>query len=506
VPLFHGPESVDGRFGRGRWAACFGGDPFNEAKPDIAVLVQRLQSKHQMKLIAIQADKVQKEWGGVDKHIDVVYYYPTEYLEDGKTVAWGGLKGGRPVGTTRILLEVNPCSGLPLQWIAAGGGDITLNELRAAWDHDISILYIEALARLPQDPSQPCGPCKQYWDSMQDYQQHGFFRSSSSASSSRPVRTRSNCQGWRVLITGATGLLGREVLREFEERGWLAYGCGFSRATGRVRKCDLLQSGEFEQLLEDIKPLLVIHCAAERRPDVLESDKDYATKVNVGITGDIGKLCKARGIWMIYLSTNYVFDGKAAPYAEDAVPHPVNTYGHSKLAGEQVLKEVFPEAAIVRIPLLYGPIEYLEETSVTTLLTTIQKDASAKLDNWQERFPTCSSDVARVLEVMAASYMGGGSSNPERLSGIFHWQADERHTKYTMALAIAEIANVDSEKFVAVNDAPAPSQAPRPQYEQMLCSQLEGILKEEGPVESFRSNFKASLRRHLRPFLKEGHR
>lgn len=179
--LFEGPNSMDAIYGKGQWAACYGGDPLNEQAPDVAVLVARLQSMRidsSMHLIAIQADKVEKEWGGVGKHIDAVYYYPTEYLEDGN-VAWGGLNKGKPLGTTRILLEVNPLSGLPLYWIAAGGGDISRDELQAAWERDIAILLIEARARFPQDPALPFGPCRQFWDSIGEFDEErapGFRR------------------------------------------------------------------------------------------------------------------------------------------------------------------------------------------------------------------------------------------------------------------------------------------------------------------------------------------
>jgi len=176
--LFEGPNSLDAIYGPGQWAACYGGDPLNEQAPDVAVLVARLKSMTSMHLIAIQADKVEKEWGGVGEHIDAVYYYPTEFLEDGK-VAWGGFNKGKVVGTTRILLEVNPLSGLPLYWIAAGGGDISRDELKAAWERDIAILLIEAKARFPQDPALPYGPCRQFWDTIEEFDEQracGFRR------------------------------------------------------------------------------------------------------------------------------------------------------------------------------------------------------------------------------------------------------------------------------------------------------------------------------------------
>eukprot|EP00440_Ansanella_granifera_P032012 gb/GFBE01034745.1/.p1 GENE.gb/GFBE01034745.1/~~gb/GFBE01034745.1/.p1 ORF type:complete len:339 (+),score=52.70 gb/GFBE01034745.1/:1-1017(+) len=304
----------------------------------------------------------------------------------------------------------------------------------------------------------------------------------------------------KVLVTGATGLLGRQVMKVFEAKGWQLRGLAFSRAKGMLVKCDLFDRAQLAQQFDEFKPDVVIHCAAERRPDRLEADKDYAIRINADVARSVGELSKACGAWCIYLSTNYVFDGKGAPYAEDASPTPLNVYGESKLAGEAAIAQVHPEAAILRIPLLYGPIEKLDETSVTALLATV-RGQSAKLDNWQERFPTNTEDLAKVLEVFCEAKLAR-KQEVGAFSGIFHWQANERHTKYTMGMAIAEIAGMDTKHIARIDDAPAPGSAPRPQFERMLCARLEKILSSAGcSPDSFRGDFKTSLRRHIEPFL-----
>eukprot|EP00929_Paragymnodinium_shiwhaense_P057998 TRINITY_DN29052_c0_g1_i1.p1 TRINITY_DN29052_c0_g1~~TRINITY_DN29052_c0_g1_i1.p1 ORF type:complete len:757 (-),score=67.49 TRINITY_DN29052_c0_g1_i1:237-2453(-) len=317
-------------------------------------------------------------------------------------------------------------------------------------------------------------------------------------------KLRSEAVGVRVLITGATGLLGRQVLRQFDERGWRTRGLGLSRAAGRIVRCDLLNPLELAAQIEEFEPSILIHCAAERRPDVLEEDRGYATKINVDLTRELGKVCRSKGIWLVYISTNYVFDGKNAPYAEDAVPRPVNTYGESKLAGERALVEVCPQAATVRVPVLYGPIEYIDETSVTALLGVLQKQQCPKFDNWQERYPTSTVDFACVLEAFAGAYIGRSQTNPEAFRGCFHWQGNARHTKYTMALDIAEIAGIDTQSIISVDTPPAPGGAPRPQFERMLCTRMEKLLESsgEGDADAFRSDMQTGLREHLKPFLK----
>lgn len=301
----------------------------------------------------------------------------------------------------------------------------------------------------------------------------------------------------RVLITGASGLLGREVLKAFQAKGCHVKGLAFSRATGSIVKCNLLDSDAVTAEFESSRPNIIIHCAAERRPDQLEKRKEYAMQINAVAMETLAKLASQSGAWMVYLSTNYVFDGTGTPYSKDARPNPLMIYGVSKLAGEEVMAKLHPQGAVLRVPLLCGPIEHLEETLVTALFSCITAE-SPKLDNWQERFPTNTEDLALVLEAFASAYEARARTEPDSFKGIFHWQANEKHTKYTMGVAIAEIAGIDSRGIVAINQ-PVPGSAPRPQFERMLCSRLERLLGiEEG---QFRSGFEESMARHLERFV-----
>jgi len=316
-----------------------------------------------------------------------------------------------------------------------------------------------------------------------------------------------------VLVTGATGLLGRQVFKAFRRRGWVLRGLALSRASGDLLRCDLTEPKEVAHQFAAFRPHIVIHCAAERRPDRLEANRAYARRINEEVARDIAMSCSRYGSWLVYLSTNYVFDGRATPYAEDATPQPLSVYGESKLAGERAVAATHADAAIVRVPLLYGPIERVGETSVDGLLTSVRAERSPRLCNWQERYPTNTEDVAAVLEAMARAYVGrrgslldgdaGNEKNPalEDLRGVFHWQANERHTKYSMAVIIAEIANVDASNFVQVDTAPPVGSAPRPQYERMLCTRLEKLLGISADKSCYRSNFKEGMKRYLAPFV-----
>ncbi|CAK0844890.1 unnamed protein product [Prorocentrum cordatum] len=302
----------------------------------------------------------------------------------------------------------------------------------------------------------------------------------------------------RALVTGASGLLGRQVLLRFERRGWTVRGLAFNRCSGGLVRCNILERGELEAQFRDFGPSVVIHCAAERRPGSLETDPEYAARINAEATRCIGELCSEHDAWLVFLSTNYVFDGRGAPYAEDAVPNPLSVYGKT---------EACPGAAVVRVPLLYGPLESPEETSVSALLGPLLELSGAAeptpkaFDNWQQRYPTSTEDLAAVLESFCDEAAAAGPERHGDFAGIFHWQANEMQTRYTMALAVAEIAGVDQALVAKSDEAPSQLSAPRPQFEEMRCTRLERLIGADREPGMFRSDFRQGLRQHLEPFL-----
>ena len=98
-----------------------------------------------------------------------------------------------------------------------------------------------------------------------------------------------NIPNRRVLITGATGLLGRAVYKEFQQNNWHAVGCGFRRARPKFEQVNLLDSNAVHHIIYDFQPHVIVHCAAERRPDVVENHPDAASQLNVDASGNLAK-------------------------------------------------------------------------------------------------------------------------------------------------------------------------------------------------------------------------
>ncbi|XP_022100350.1 methionine adenosyltransferase 2 subunit beta-like [Acanthaster planci] len=297
----------------------------------------------------------------------------------------------------------------------------------------------------------------------------------------------------KVLITGASGLLGRALVKEFTKASWDVVGLAFSRAGGVLKKVDLRDGVAVKSIISDFKPDVVIHSAAERRPDVVEKQADETKNLNVGATSTIASICGEIGAYMIYLSTDYIFDGKDPPYKVQDKPNPLNKYGQSKLDGEiAVQANTACPSAILRVPVLYGEVEYLEESAVTVLFKALlDSSKEATMCAYQLRYPTHVQDVALVCRQLGDLYL----KNPVAAKGIFHWCHNEQMTKHDMAKVMVDIFGLKADHMVA-NPNP-PSGTPRPYDCRLDCSILTSL-----GIGQF-TKFREGIEPCLRPFYEK---
>jgi S-adenosylmethionine synthetase len=211
------------------------------------------------------------------------------------------------------------------------------------------------------------------------------------------------------------------VQRQFFLDGWKSVGTGLNRITSPdVIKLNILEQQEIERVLDEIRPDVVVHCAANRFPDSCTADPEAAKKLNVDSSRALAEATTARGIFLIYISTDYVFSGKRgeAPYKSDSPTGPTNMYGLTKLDGEKAVLEVARtsgstnKVVVLRVPVLYGSCDEPNESAVNVLMSqlwTAQKleDGQAKIqvDDYALRFPTNTQDVGRVCRDIAKLYL-----------------------------------------------------------------------------------------------------
>ncbi|KAI1335210.1 hypothetical protein F5Y15DRAFT_428383 [Xylariaceae sp. FL0016] len=322
--------------------------------------------------------------------------------------------------------------------------------------------------------------------------------------------------GKTALITGATGLLGRQVVKAFElsTSNWTTKGTGYSRADGdTVLKLDLQDKSEVENVLDKVKPQVVVHWvrntgAANRFPDKCDKDPEGSRALNVAATESLAALCASRDILLIYISTDYVFPGKPgdAPYQADAAPAPTNLYGQTKLDGEQVTLAEFKKAGkpglgvVMRVPVLYGQAESNAESAVNVLMDTVWKaqepGAKIKMDHWALRYPTNTEDVGRVCHDVSVKYLS--TEDRSSLPQILQFSSEDKCTKYEICEQFGEIMGLSTAAIEPNTEGNDPNAAVQRPYD---CHLSTKALKDLG-IDVATQDFKAWWRWQVKAFRK----
>lgn len=251
----------------------------------------------------------------------------------------------------------------------------------------------------------------------------------------------------KILVTGANGQLGADVVRLFSEKGHDVIGLG------RV-KLDITDDKMCNRVISELQPEAIIHCAAYTAVDNAETDQDSAYLVNAIGTRNIAVAAERVNAKMCYISTDYVFDGNnSSPYHEYDNTNPLTVYGKSKRAGEHLIQSLCSRWFIVRTSWVYGASG---NNFVKTMLKIGQVRDSLQVVDDQWGSPTYTCDLALFLEqlVMTDKY------------GIYHASNSGTCTWYEFAKAIFEetgmpvmVEPCTTEQF--------PRPAPRPRYSVM---------------------------------------
>ena len=250
----------------------------------------------------------------------------------------------------------------------------------------------------------------------------------------------------RVLITGAAGQLGQDLVHAFAAADVIA-------ATHTT-----LDVGDRDQVLGAITTLapdLVIHAAAWTAVDACEDDLDRAFRVNALGARHVADGCARAGAHLTVISTDYVFDGRATtPYSEWDDTNPLSIYGRSKLAGEREAKALCPAASVIRTSWLCG--KGGPNFVKTMLRLAAMNDGEVRVVDDQHGCPTFTSDLAHLVRSVAVG----------RLPGVFHATNQGPTTWCGFAEAIFAAAGADVSRVVPITtgELDPPRRAPRPAY------------------------------------------
>jgi dTDP-4-dehydrorhamnose reductase len=241
----------------------------------------------------------------------------------------------------------------------------------------------------------------------------------------------------KLLITGASGLLGTRLCRTALRKNHEVYSAYDQHKPlyGTPVKLDILDPKHEQQILNKIKPDAVVHAAAMTDVDKCELEKDLAWKTNAEATTNLARLCKERDAFLVYVSTDYVFDGRKGMYKETDPPLPINHYGLTKLEGERAV-EGLGKYCIARGSVIYGATQGTGKINFASwLLNKLKKKEEVKIVTDQWNSPTLNVNMAEmILEAVE-----------KRTIGTIHLAGATRLSRYEFAKHIAQVFNLDSD-------------------------------------------------------------
>lgn len=248
----------------------------------------------------------------------------------------------------------------------------------------------------------------------------------------------------KVLVTGANGQLGRDVVLLLEKEGHSVLACDRDRM-------DITNQAQCNEVISSYHPEVVVHCAAYTAVDAAETDIDGAYKVNAVGTRNVTVAAEKAGAKLIYISTDYVFDGNSLnPYQEYDDTNPQSVYGKSKRAGELLVQSLSSKWFIVRTSWVYG---LYGNNFVKTMLKLGQEKPKLQVVHDQKGSPTFTVDLARFLVKLMQTEM----------YGVYHASNSGTCTWYEFTEAIfAEARNVEGFTIQAQLEPCTTEQFPRP--------------------------------------------
>jgi len=246
----------------------------------------------------------------------------------------------------------------------------------------------------------------------------------------------------RILVTGAKGMLGTAVLSVLQRRHQ-AWGID-------IQDCDICDAGAISAVLRARQPEMVIHLAAYTDVDGCETNPQAAETTNSTGTRNLAVACAQVDAAMLYVSTDYVFDGtKTSPYREDDPPNPVSVYGRTKFMGEQHVRAILKRYFITRTSWLYGPNG---KNFVTTILKTAHQQKVLRVVNDQQGSPTYTRHLALKLAELAET----------RAYGIYHTTGSGTCSWFEFARAVLDLCPVEGVEVLPISSRESGRAARRP--------------------------------------------
>ena len=285
----------------------------------------------------------------------------------------------------------------------------------------------------------------------------------------------------KILLTGLDGQLGKQLQPFLEPLGDLT-------TVGRAT-LDLANPDKIYQIIEEIKPEIIVNAAAYTAVDKSESEVELATAVNGTAPGILAAEAEKLGATLIHVSTDYVFDGtRSVPYLETDSTNPLGAYGASKLKGEEAIGKTNAKYVIMRTAWVYGA--YGKGNFVKTMLRLGKEREELRVVYDQVGTPTWTGDLAAAISQLIPRL------NVDNF-GIYHYTNSGAISWYDFAIAIFEEAEklgfpLKIKRVVPITTAEYPTPAKRPAYSVLNCAKISKVL------ETYPPHWRQGLRKMLK--------
>lgn len=236
----------------------------------------------------------------------------------------------------------------------------------------------------------------------------------------------SNNHKGRLLITGASGLLGSKLQKIAEGKFNLILLHNTRPLSPNSLELNITNQKEVTKLFNDLKPEIVIHTASETNVDKCELQKEHAWKTNVEGTCNIARACKEIDAKLAYISTDYVFDGEKGNYKEEDKPNPISYYGITKLEGENQVIQNCNDHVILRTSVIYGWHQW-KQNFATWVINQLRQNKEITVVDDHYNTPTLADNLAEMtIETLQSD-----------LHGLYHASGIEKISRYDFAIQIA---------------------------------------------------------------------
>ncbi len=274
----------------------------------------------------------------------------------------------------------------------------------------------------------------------------------------------------KFIVTGSAGLVGSQVVTDLTKSTDQIYSCYHNTKpdSGIPTQLDLTNSENIIKTIEKIKPNAILHLAAMTNVDQCETEKELALKINAKATEIISKQAAKHGAFFVYVSTDYVFDGKKGMKKENDLTNPIGYYGKSKLEGENAVRDLASSWCIARTSTPFGihpqrksfPLFVIENLKA-------KKEISTVTDQYTS--PTYVPNLSKMIIEIAT----------RQIVGIMHVAGATRISRYEMAEMIADKLHLDKKLLRTTTIDKMDWKAKRPQDSSLDVSKATSILKEK---------------------------